>query len=199
MGYFYKALSNHNYYLWKNDCFVFRHVFEMGIGRIGAKVWWVFFTERLCEFYKWGFFFSFAQYATDVTFQQCVRPAGVAQEGKLYSSRKQKLYGLKVEVSVISNDITAFCTKLFLGPKQLIQFCRKTLPCKKKLSEKSNHDMSIEDRRTLATTLSNYWAILCDKSYSMTPELLRAVRPHRKLLHRTLTPKPKDQFMIELW
>lgn len=45
--------------------------------------------------------FPHSLYATDVTFQQCLKPAGPAHKDKLYFSGKHKLYGLKVQVSVL--------------------------------------------------------------------------------------------------
>lgn len=45
--------------------------------------------------------FSHAGYATDVTFQQSYRRCGSIQEGNVYFSGKHKLYGYKVEMSII--------------------------------------------------------------------------------------------------
>ena len=47
--------------------------------------------------------FPEARYATDVTFQQAFRPSRGIEEGKRYFSGKHKLYGYKVEVSVMPN------------------------------------------------------------------------------------------------
>ena len=45
--------------------------------------------------------FACARYATDVTFQQSFRASGSVQEGKRGFSGKHKLYGFKVEMSVV--------------------------------------------------------------------------------------------------
>ena len=47
--------------------------------------------------------FPAARYATDVTLQQSFRPSGSLQEGRLFFSGKHKLYGVKVEASVLPN------------------------------------------------------------------------------------------------
>ena len=49
--------------------------------------------------------FSEARYATDVNFQQEFRPSESIEEGKRYFSGKHKLYGYKVEVSVMPNGL----------------------------------------------------------------------------------------------
>lgn len=46
-----------------------------------------------------------AHYATDVTFQQANCPSVNIQEEKKYYSGKHKLYGFKVEVSVLANSL----------------------------------------------------------------------------------------------
>ena len=49
--------------------------------------------------------FPKALHATDVTFQQAFRPSGSIEEGKRYFSSKHKLYGYKVDVSVLPNGL----------------------------------------------------------------------------------------------
>ena len=56
-----------------------------------------------------------ARYATDVTFQQANRPSGSLEEGKKYYSGKHKLYGYKVEVSVLPIGIAVHCTDHYPG------------------------------------------------------------------------------------
>ena len=59
--------------------------------------------------------FPYARCATDVTFQQANRPSGNVAEGKKYYSGKHKLYGFKVEVSVLPTGIATQCTEHFPG------------------------------------------------------------------------------------
>ena len=56
-----------------------------------------------------------ARYATDVTFQQAYRPSGAMEEGKKFYSGKHKLYGYKVEVSVLPIGIAVDCTDHYPG------------------------------------------------------------------------------------
>ena len=56
-----------------------------------------------------------ARYATDVTFQQSNRPGGNLQEAKKYFSGKHKLYGYKLEVSVMPNELAAMCSRDYPG------------------------------------------------------------------------------------
>ena len=56
-----------------------------------------------------------ALYAVDVTFQQCFRPSGALSEGKLYFSRKHKLYGVKVETAVLPDRLAIGCSTHYPG------------------------------------------------------------------------------------
>lgn len=59
--------------------------------------------------------FRYARYATDVTFKQANRPMGNMAASKTYYSGTQKLYGYKVEVSVVSIGIDVGCSQHFAG------------------------------------------------------------------------------------
>lgn len=49
----------------------------------------------------------------DVTFPQFFRPSGGLEEGKRFYSGKDKLYGFKVEVSIIQNGLAIWATHYF--------------------------------------------------------------------------------------
>ena len=55
------------------------------------------------------------RYATDVTFQQAYRPSGAMEEGKKFYSGKHKIYGYKVEVSVLPIGIAVDGTDHYPG------------------------------------------------------------------------------------
>lgn len=131
--------------------------------------------------------FPYARYATDVTFQQCFRPSGSMQEGKVFFSGKHKLYGLKVEVSVLPNGLATFCSSHYPGSKSDISIM---------------HDMAIDhenalkkkDREAVDTDLGigvdkfpGSWGILCDKGYQGANEFLRTISPHKKPIHGALS------------
>lgn len=54
--------------------------------------------------------FSCARYATGVTFYISYRQSGRIEEGKKYFSLINKIYGLKVEVPVLSVDLPIMCS-----------------------------------------------------------------------------------------
>lgn len=66
-------------------------------------------TDALFSNYK------YSHHATDVIFQQAFRSSWNMQEGKFYYSGKHKLYGYKVEVSVLLNGLLIGCTSHYFG------------------------------------------------------------------------------------
>lgn len=54
-------------------------------------------------------------YATSITVQQFDLLSGAMQERKVYLMGKQKLYGLKVETSVLPNGLAVIFFEAFLG------------------------------------------------------------------------------------
>lgn len=66
--------------------------------------------KRLVEEQRTFSIFSNARYATVVSSQQINRTSGHMQEGKVYFSGKHKLYGLKVDLSVLPVGRTVMCT-----------------------------------------------------------------------------------------
>lgn len=71
--------------------------------------------------------FKYHRYESDVTLQQSNSPSGNMQEGKIYFSEMHKLYGLKTEVSVLSNGIDIGCTAHYLGPSSDIDICIRNI------------------------------------------------------------------------
>lgn len=69
--------------------------------------------------------FKYARYATDVTFQQSFRPSGSIEEGKAYFSGKHKLYGYKVEVSVLPNGMAIGATRHYPGAVSDLRICQE--------------------------------------------------------------------------
>lgn len=61
-------------------------------------------TEKALNFNSALNHYSFCMYAVDVTFQQSNRQSGNTEKGKLHISAKHKLYGIKIELSVLPND-----------------------------------------------------------------------------------------------
>ena len=82
------------------------HVYTLLVSDLKAE----FSLTELCQSNQRFCNFPEAPYAADVTFQQPFRPSGAISEGKLYFSGKHKLYGVKNEVSVLSNGLAATCS-----------------------------------------------------------------------------------------
>lgn len=120
--------------------------------------------------------FPQARYATDVTFQQSYRPSGNIQEGKLYFSGKHKLYGYKVEVSVLPNGLAIGCSKHYPGSVSDFDIFRKMLTFHEAQLVKPADDLEVEDPEPGHET----WALLCDKGYQGIKEICRAIHPKKK-------------------
>ena len=59
--------------------------------------------------------YPYALEAIDMTFQHLNRPSGNIQEGKIYCSGKNKLYGFETEIAVEANGLTTAFSKHYPG------------------------------------------------------------------------------------
>lgn len=84
--------------------------------------------------------YKFARYATDVTFQQSNRPCGNIDEAKKYFSGKHKLYGYKVEVSVLPVGFAIFCSDHYYGSKSDIDIFHEMRSQHRSALEKTGRD-----------------------------------------------------------
>ncbi|RHZ21670.1 hypothetical protein DYB31_015192, partial [Aphanomyces astaci] len=71
--------------------------------------------------------FPSALYAVDVTFQRTNTPAGSFNEKKRFYSKKHGQYGLKVEASVLPNDLTINVATAVSGSVADITICESNL------------------------------------------------------------------------
>ena len=124
--------------------------------------------------------FTCAGYATDVTFQQSFRPSGSVQEGKRVFSGKHKLYGFKVEMSVLPTNIAIDCTRYYPGSvsdfeifKENIRFHKCSL--KQTIEEREEADIGIHSGQS-----PEHWGILVDKGYQGALEICRAAHLNKK-------------------
>lgn len=131
--------------------------------------------------------FPYAMYATDVTFQQCNRPSGSMQEGKIYYSGKHKLYGLKVEMSVLPNGLAIMCSESFPGSTSDISIMSRRAIVHMDQTKKKSYEENLEDFGQLSETYPNNWGILCDKGYQGAAAFCRAIHPHKKPSGRGLS------------
>jgi len=129
---------------------------------------------------------QYALEAIDVTFQQSNRPSGNMQEGKNYFSGKHKLYGYKVEVAVRPNGFaTAFSTH-YPGSTSDITIMHERLTQHAERLRKRDDDENFEDQYHLSDEYPDHWAVLMDKGYQSSAEVLRAITPKKKPLRGVL-------------
>lgn len=72
--------------------------------------------------------FSYARYATYLTFQQSYIPSEIIQEGRAYFSGKRKLYGKKLEVSVLPVGLSINATAKYHGSVSDLEILQKMGP-----------------------------------------------------------------------
>ena len=150
-----------------------------------------------------------ARYAKDVTFQQANRPSGSLEEGKKYDSGKHKVYGYKVEVSVLPIGIAVHCTDHYPGSIADIEIFYKNLDFHDVGLAKSEKKAARDglDSGPLKQEYPKYWAVLVDKGYQGSQERVRAIHPRRKPRNGALTLEEKatnkdissDRIIAENW
>ncbi len=86
-----------------------------------------------------------AYYAVDVTFQQTFRPSGAIEEGKLYFSGTHKLYGVKIEVSVLPNSFAVACSDQYPGSVSDFEIFQHRVDIHKSLVEKKEGETNMLD------------------------------------------------------
>ena len=129
--------------------------------------------------------FKIVRYATDVTFQMPYRPSGNIRGGK-YNISKHKLYGYRLEVSVLPNGLAFSCRKHYPGSifdleiMQRMRRVHETFLPKKQVSEQ------ITGIGPLSADYPRHWGLLADKGYQVAAEVLRVVhltnkRPNKPL------------------
>lgn len=77
-----------------------------------------------------------ARYAVDVTFQQRNRPSGNMAEGKRHFSGKKKMYGCKVEVSVVPTGLAIGCVEHYPGSVSDLENFRRNTPFPEEASKR---------------------------------------------------------------
>lgn len=130
--------------------------------------------------------YKYCRYATDVTFQQCNRPCGNMQEGKKYFSGKHKLYGYKVEASVLPNGLCIGFTYHQPGSTSDFDIFTRNLEFHKNNLKKVSINTDNDDGE-LSEEYSESWGILLDKGYQGGMDYLRAIHPCKKPINGSLS------------
>lgn len=131
--------------------------------------------------------FPGALYATDVAFQQSFRPSGMMEEGQIYFSGKHKLYGVKVEVSVLPNGIAVGCTNHFPGSVSDFEILQRNLEWHRcKLNKREGDDLILDSDESREVDKKR-WALFVDKGYQGIFEILRGIHPRKKPVNGTIS------------
>ena len=111
--------------------------------------------KRMIQTQKTFKTFKFCRYATDVTFYQGYWPSGTMEEGEKYFSGKHKIYGYKVEVSVLLKGLAIGCSNRCQGSVTDIDIMGKMKEFHIDAMSKKDGDLDIAGG-----------GILCEKYYS---------------------------------
>ena len=122
----------------------------------------------------------YAMYATDVTFQKSNRPAENNQESKRYLSGNHKLYGYKVEVSVLPNGMALEFSLHQPGSVSDIAIFREAFDLHEDASAKWHGDIVLSDHDHLRSQFPMKWAIRTDKVHKRDKDTLRVLYPMKK-------------------
>jgi hypothetical protein len=134
-----------------------------------------------------------ARYAVDVTFQQANMPSGSQQERAAYYSKKHKLHGYKMEVSVLPTGLAINCSHHYKGSEADITIFRKNKEFHVAAATKPATDDNMPDDGPLKEEYPESWIILADKGYQGLAGEMRVVIPTRR---RPSTPLTVDQEAI---
>ena len=132
--------------------------------------------------------YPMARFATDVTFQPRFRPSGSIEEGKKYFSGKHKLYGYKVEFSVLPCGVTLGASLHEPGSVSDLVIFQQMQSFHRKQLRKTSEEADIFDEDPLSERYPNHWAVLTDKGYQGGQEFCRVIHPTRKPSRGVLTP-----------
>lgn len=118
--------------------------------------------------------FPYKRYAADVTFQQPQRPSGSIQKGKVYLRGKQKLYGYRVEISVLPVGLAINYTAHYLGSVSDLERFQK-IGHFIKLLQKDEAKNENEYLGVLSEEYPENWGIILEKRYEGFQEFYRGV------------------------
>lgn len=128
-----------------------------------------------------------ARYVTDVTFQHRFRPGGAMEKGNKYYSGKHKVYGYKVEMSVLPVALEILISEHYLGSKSDIEMFRSMRQFHEKETLKIDFDLVVEEFGELHSEHPSRWGILVDKGYQGAQELIREIHPNKNHIQGILS------------
>ena len=113
-------------------------------------------------------------------FQQSFRPSGTLEEVKKYFSGKHKLYGFKVEVSVLPNGLAISASVYYPGSVADIEIMRHMMVFHDDALKKTESEKAITAIGRSSDRFPNSWAVLLDKGYTGIDTDVRAIIPKKK-------------------
>ena len=124
--------------------------------------------------------FPYALYAHDVKFQVAYRPGGRFDEQKRYFSGKHKLYGYKIDCSVVPPGVAVHVSKHYTGSISDLSIVLDNMEIHKQMLKKTEEERASADYGELHDKFRNEWALLVDKGYEGLSQRLRAIQPKKK-------------------
>lgn len=134
----------------------------------------------------------YARYATDGTFKHTNWPSGNLQDAKAYFSGKHKIYGYKVEISVLLNGIEIACSDQFPGATSDVHIMRAMARKHQRNLKNCPDENGISHIGPYLDRHTHAWALPGDKCYQGAFEFVRAVTPRKKPAHGSLTREDED-------
>lgn len=118
--------------------------------------------------------YPYARYAADSRFQQANRTSGLNfTDEKVYLSEKHKMYGFKLEVSILISDIYIHSSSHVAGSVAGITFFRQTVIWRYTATEKMEDERHGQDSGELEKAFPNYWKIIANKGYQGLVQSIR--------------------------
>ena len=117
-----------------------------------------------------------------------LQASGSIEEGKKYFSGKHKLYGYKVEVSVLPCGLALGARLHEPGSVSDLVIFQQMQSFHRKQLRKTSEEADIFDEGPLSERYPNHWAVLTDKGYQGGQEFCRVIHPTRKPPRGVLTP-----------
>ena len=121
--------------------------------------------------------FRYALYATDVTFQNTNRPSGNHEESKKYFSGKHKLYGCKVEVSVLPTGFAIDSTQYYPGSYSDIDIMHRNKTFHDTALRKCEGEGQMTDGGLYSEEFPEHWCLIADKGYQGQWNLCAPLHP----------------------
>lgn len=124
---------------------------------------------------------------TAFRFQECSNSTGNNREEEVTFSGEHKLYGYKLEMSVLPNGLAIGCSTHYPGSVADVDIFYKRKSFRSITLEKQEKDGGQPGFGLLEDEHSNMWATLAEKDYQASIEFRRLIHPKKKPKNGHLT------------